>query len=66
MKLLEAMQNKCETETTSILDTKEIRKLSEEVGIASVKFFTVLDTLNNQGFILNKGQNRYQLVTAVL
>lgn len=60
------MQKKSEVETKSVFTTAEIRKMSECVGITKAKFFTVLQSLNIQGFILNKGSNRYQLVTADL
>lgn len=60
------MQQKAEKETKSIFSKNEIRNLSEDAGINPTKFYTVLQSLNIQGFILNKGANRYQLVTADL
>ncbi|EFA06449.1 DNA helicase MCM8 [Tribolium castaneum] len=66
VKLLRLMQQKAEEQTKSIFTTNEIRNLSQDVGINPSKFFSVLQSLNIQGFILNKGANRYQLVTADL
>ncbi|KAJ3649280.1 hypothetical protein Zmor_021032 [Zophobas morio] len=66
IKLLKLMQAASESETKSLFTTNEIRELSEAAGIAQSKFYTVLQSLNIQGFILNKGANTYQLVTADL
>ncbi|XP_044264035.1 DNA helicase MCM8-like [Tribolium madens] len=66
MKLLRLMQQKAEEESKSIFTTNEIRDLSKDAGINNSKFYNVLQSLNIQGFILNKGANRYQLVTADL
>ncbi|XP_074039744.1 DNA helicase MCM8 isoform X3 [Leptinotarsa decemlineata] len=63
-KLLRLIQRKSDTESKALFSTNELKEMGEMVGIGKNKFFTVLQNLNIQGFLLNKGQNRYQLVTA--
>ncbi|KAG5881754.1 hypothetical protein JTB14_029082 [Gonioctena quinquepunctata] len=64
-KLLRLVQRKSDAEAKSIFTRNELKEMGELVGIARDKFYTVLENLNIQGFLLNKGQNRYQLVTAM-
>ncbi|XP_057667383.1 DNA helicase MCM8-like isoform X4 [Diorhabda carinulata] len=63
-RLLRIVQRISEIETRSIFGTNELKQLSEQAGIAKNKFNTVLENLNLQGFLLKKGQGKYQLVTA--
>ncbi|CAH1099457.1 unnamed protein product [Psylliodes chrysocephalus] len=63
-KLLRLLQRISEIETKSMFSVNELRQISEQAGIAKDKFFTVLENINLQGFLLNKGQGKYQLVTA--
>lgn len=42
----------------------EIRQLAEEVGIEKSKIYKVVDGLNLEGFLLNKGGSKYELITA--
>lgn len=58
------LQRKCDVEAKTLLSTKEIREVSEQVGIVKEKFYNILQSLNIQGFLLNKGNNNYQLVSA--
>lgn len=62
MKLLQLLQ-KSEQEAKSVFNKKEIKELSQQAGINGTKFVGILDSLNVQGFLLNKGQNNYQLVS---
>ncbi|KAJ8934470.1 hypothetical protein NQ314_013345 [Rhamnusium bicolor] len=64
MRLLRLLQRKSDIETKSLFSTKEIRELSEQVSITREKFYSILQSLNIQGFLLNKGHNNYQLITA--
>ncbi|XP_072387605.1 DNA helicase MCM8-like [Diabrotica undecimpunctata] len=63
-RLLRLVQRVSDVETRSMFHTNELKQLSEQAGIARDKFFTVLDNLNLQGYLLKKGQGKYQLVTA--
>nr|CAI5856089.1 unnamed protein product [Callosobruchus analis] len=65
MRLLTLIQRKSDAEAKSVFKTSELKELSEQLGMEKTKFYQALQTLNIQGFILNKGQNQYQLVTAV-
>lgn len=58
------LQRKSDVETKTLFSTKEIRDLSEQAGIMKEKFYNILQSLNIQGFLLNKGNNNYQLVSA--
>lgn len=66
VKLLTLLQQRSASEAKSLFTVAEIRDMSAEAGIATAKFYNVLQTLNIQGFLLNKGANRYQLVCADL
>ncbi|XP_049817342.1 DNA helicase MCM8-like isoform X2 [Aethina tumida] len=63
-KLLRQLQRKSEVEKKSIFSKKEIQTISEQVGLAKENFYKVLQSLNIQGYLLNKGHNNYQLVSA--
>lgn len=64
MKLLKILQRRSDVETKALFTLNEIKQLADQVGISKDKVFNILQGLNLQGFILNKGQNRYQLITA--
>ncbi|CAG9854115.1 unnamed protein product [Phyllotreta striolata] len=63
-RLLRVLQRVAETETKSIFTIKELKQFSEQVGIAKEHFYRVLDNINLQGYLLFKGKERYQLITA--
>ncbi|CAG9821174.1 unnamed protein product [Phaedon cochleariae] len=63
-RLLRLIQRKSDEESKATFTKNEIKEMSELVGISKDKFFTVLQNLNIQGFLLNRGQGNYQLVTA--
>ncbi|XP_060515902.1 DNA helicase MCM8-like isoform X2 [Cylas formicarius] len=66
IKLLNVLQKKSEVESKSIFTLTEIREAGDAAGIPKEKFSNMLETLNIQGFLLNKGGNKYQLNSAYL
>ncbi|KAJ8924425.1 hypothetical protein NQ315_007221 [Exocentrus adspersus] len=64
VRLLQLIQRKSDVESKTLFSVKEIREMSTQVGIAKEKFFNILESLNIQGFLLNKGSSNYQLVGA--
>ncbi|XP_018568092.1 DNA helicase MCM8-like [Anoplophora glabripennis] len=55
IKLLQMLQRKSDVEAKKLFSTKEIREMGEQVGITKEKFYNILQSLNIQGFLLNKG-----------
>lgn len=66
MKLLDNLQRLSEVESKSLFSIKEIKQASEAVGIPKNKFGSTLQSLNLQGFLLNRGREMYQLNSAYL
>ncbi|KAF7273665.1 hypothetical protein GWI33_013612 [Rhynchophorus ferrugineus] len=66
MRLVEVLQRKSEIESKSLFTLQEIKEASESAGILKTKFTNALQSLNIQGFLLNKGMNMYQLNSAYL
>lgn len=64
MKLLKILQHTSDIEAKSMFTMKEINQLAEKIGIEKLKVYNIVQGLNLQGFLLNKGGSRYQLVTA--
>lgn len=62
--MLKSLQRKADVETKSIFSMKEIKQLGEQIGIDKFKLHNIVQGLNLQGFLLNKGDGRYQLITA--
>lgn len=64
MRLLSAMQRRSDAEAKALFKMQEIRELGDQVGIDKLKLSDIVESLNIQGFLLNKGQSKYQLVSA--
>lgn len=64
MKLLKMLQQRSDIETKSLFSLKEITQLGEQIGIDKLKIYNIIQGLNLQGFLLNKGLGRYELITA--
>lgn len=62
--LLDVLQSKAEERNSRIFSVEELKCFCEGVGICGSKVIRTLDMLNVQGFLLNKGQGNYQLVTS--
>lgn len=63
LNLLQKIANKKENR---IFSNDELREFCDEVGIEEDKITSTLETLNLQGFLLNKGQGNYHLVSSNL
>lgn len=63
-KLLKIIQQRSDIETKSMFSMQEIKELSEQVGIEKDKVYNIVQGLNLQGYLLNKGENIYKLITA--
>lgn len=61
---MKVLQQRSERETKSIFSLQEIKQLAEQAGVVKEKIYNVIDSLNLEGFLLKKGGNKYQLVTA--
>lgn len=64
--LLDSLKSKAEERANRIFSMEELKYFCEVAGIAGSKISVTLDMLNVQGFLLNKGQGNYQLVTSAL
>ncbi|XP_045483786.1 DNA helicase MCM8-like [Harmonia axyridis] len=64
LKLLSGLQQLSKTTSNSLFSTREIRELAEKIGIPAEKFHNLLQNLNIQGYLLYKGSNTYQLLSA--
>lgn len=58
------LQQRSDIETKSVFSMKEITKLGEQIGMDKFKIYNIIEGLNLQGFLLNKGGGNYELITA--
>ncbi|XP_044744963.1 DNA helicase MCM8-like [Coccinella septempunctata] len=64
LRLLTGLQQLSKTTSKSLFTTREIQELGEKISIPSEKFHNLLQTLNIQGYLLYKGSDTYQLLSA--
>lgn len=62
-KLMTGLHQKAEAAPKAVFSLEELKELGEEVGIPKSKFFNLLQTLNYQGVLIKKGNDRYQVVS---
>lgn len=62
--LLNILQRKADNQESRLFSVDQLRHLCEDVGIKMDKINSTIETLNLQGFLLNKGQGNYQLVSS--
>lgn len=61
---MKILQQRSDIDTKSMFSLQEIKQLGEQIGIDKFKIHNIIQGLNLQGFLLNKGGGRYQLITA--
>ncbi|KAK9891070.1 hypothetical protein WA026_013395 [Henosepilachna vigintioctopunctata] len=66
LRLLNGLQKESKNTSKSIFTFKEIQALGEKLDIPSEKFHNIVQTLNIQGYLLYKGSQNYQLLSAEL
>ncbi|KAL1488055.1 hypothetical protein ABEB36_015424 [Hypothenemus hampei] len=66
MRIVEILQKRSLSTSQSQFTLQEIKEVAETAGIPKTKFNHALESLNVQGFLLNKGGNVYQLNSAYL
>lgn len=63
--LLKSLKSTAEERDCFIFSIEELKYFCETIGIEDVKIANTLDMLNFQGFLMNKGQGNFQLVSGV-
>ncbi|XP_014259995.1 DNA helicase MCM8-like [Cimex lectularius] len=62
-KFIAGLQQKSSLENKTLFTLNELRELSKVLNIQVPDFFSFIETLNNQGFLLKKPNKCYQLMT---
>ena len=60
-KLVAAMEQYANSTGNKLFSVDLIKQFAMEVGLATPKFRDVLDSLNNQGYLVKKGPDLYKL-----
>jgi len=59
--LLDVLQQLAERQSKNIFSFDEIKSTAAEIGFGSDRVSSLIDTLNNEGFLLKKGASVFQL-----
>ncbi|KAI5705663.1 hypothetical protein M8J75_000698 [Diaphorina citri] len=62
-KFISVLQKKAEVQSRSVFTVTELKQLATSANISVDNFFTFLTSLNDQGFLLKKGKQLYQLMS---
>lgn len=57
------LQKKAELQSKSVFTVSEMKEVATAANVQVPDFFTFLSNLNNQGFIIKKGKQVYQLLS---
>lgn len=60
------LRNRADVQQSRTFSVDDLRTFCDEAGIRTDKINSTIETLNVQGFLLNKGQGSYQLVSSNL
>ncbi|XP_026285524.1 DNA helicase MCM8 [Frankliniella occidentalis] len=63
-KFIAVLQRRSELQSKSLFSAAEMREVAQTCGVMGADFFDFVNTLNTQGFLLKKGNQTYQLVSA--
>lgn len=63
-KFVSILQRRSEIQAKTVFSKSELREVAQNCGVVSSDFFDFINTLNTQGFILKKGKDLYQLLSA--
>ena len=63
-KFIAVLQRRSELQSKSVFSASELREVAQTCGVHGTDFFDFINTLNNQGFLLKKGKQLYQLLSA--
>ncbi|KAL0269654.1 UNVERIFIED_CONTAM: hypothetical protein PYX00_007309 [Menopon gallinae] len=63
-KFIRILQNQAELQSRSVFSVKELKDLAKTSSIQIPDFYSFLSTLNLQGFLLKKGDQMYQVLSA--
>lgn len=62
-RFINALQRKAELQSKSVFTVSEMKEVAAAANVQVADFFSFLSNLNNQGFIIKKGKQVYQLLS---
>ena len=62
-KFIAFLSRSAETQSKKLFSINEMREVAKTAGLDTFGFNEFVDSLNNQGFLIKKGRNLYQLQT---
>lgn len=63
-KFIAVLQRRSEMQSKSVFSVAELREVAQTCSVLGADFFDFINTLNTQGFLLKKGKQQYQLLSA--